>query len=417
MAVLRRAGRIIGFTDDDRGLQLLDEAVGLLERLPPSREAVDVLLERIAHLTLFGRFDEVHADLSRAQAVLAELDDGPRRRRVVMWDAWHAMAAGDHRRARDLTGEARTIAMPEADPLADAEVAVNVTDILLKGAASTDAVLEAAIPALEQGARWHLQDHPLFTLLRSNVVYALLGAGHVERAAEVVGADDPSTFARVGPLHSTTLAAVLMRRGDVDGARARCVMADAGDFRRDANWMENVPYRVEIELWTGQVDAAIDLLDEALDLTLPTDNSRAAAPTLAMAARAHAERLTRHQAERRERDATAAGLRARVRAAAVDPLGPAAQGVHVPTWARQWEAELHRIELTDNVEEWVTCARAWDAFPRPHDAAYCRWRAAQSALRDGQGTVAARLLKKAATDAREHVPLNEAIAATRAAAR
>ena len=54
--------------------------------------------------------------------------------------------------------------------------------------------------------------------------------------------------------------------------------------------------------------------------------------------------------------------------------------------------------------------------PRPHEAAYCRWRAAQAALRDGQGTVAARLLKRAAADAREHVPLSQAIAATRAGA-
>ena len=39
-------------------------------------------------------------------------------------------------------------------------------------------------------------------------------------------------------------------------------------------------------------------------------------------------------------------------------------------------------------------------------------RAARVALAQGQGTVAARVLKRAARDAREHVPLSAAIAAT-----
>ena len=60
----------------------------------------------------------------------------------------------------------------------------------------------------------------------------------------------------------------------------------------------------------------------------------------------------------------------------------------------------------------MEAASLWDWLTRPHDAAYCRWRAAQCALRDGQGTIAVRLLKRAAADAHEHVPLSRAIAAT-----
>ena len=52
--------------------------------------------------------------------------------------------------------------------------------------------------------------------------------------------------------------------------------------------------------------------------------------------------------------------------------------------------------------------RCW----RPHDAAYCRWRGAEVALATGQATVAGRLLRRATTDAREHVPLTRAIGAT-----
>ena len=78
----------------------------------------------------------------------------------------------------------------------------------------------------------------------------------------------------------------------------------------------------------------------------------------------------------------------------------------------QWDAEKQRLLGRDTVEAWVEAAATWDALDRPHDAAYCRWRAAQAALRDGHGTVAARFLKKAATGAREHVPLTQAIAET-----
>ena len=81
-----------------------------------------------------------------------------------------------------------------------------------------------------------------------------------------------------------------------------------------------------------------------------------------------------------------------------------------------WDAELARTGQTDTADQWARAATAWDGLRSPHESAYCRWRAAQCALRDGQGTVAARLLKKAARDAREHVPLSEAIAATRAGA-
>jgi hypothetical protein len=76
-----------------------------------------------------------------------------------------------------------------------------------------------------------------------------------------------------------------------------------------------------------------------------------------------------------------------------------------------------RVERADTPEIWATAAGEWEKITRPHDAAYCRWRAAQAALRDGQATLAIRMLKRAAADAREHVPLQRAIAATAASRR
>ena len=99
-----------------------------------------------------------------------------------------------------------------------------------------------------------------------------------------------------------------------------------------------------------------------------------------------------------------------------DPFAAPAVRADLAT-APQWAAELARVRGEDTVDGWLAAVGSWDHVARPHDAAYCRWRAAQVALREGQGTVAARLLKKAALDAREHVPLSQAIAATAAGAR
>jgi hypothetical protein len=133
-------------------------------------------------------------------------------------------------------------------------------------------------------------------------------------------------------------------------------------------------------------------------------------------ARANADALAAAQAPPTVRRSTARALRGLVAGAHVDPFGPGTGDVATPARARLWAAELARLEGRATAEEWERTAEEWDALHRPHDAAYARWRAAQCALRDGRGTVATRLLRRAATDAREHVPLWESAAATAATA-
>ena len=99
------------------------------------------------------------------------------------------------------------------------------------------------------------------------------------------------------------------------------------------------------------------------------------------------------------------------RCARLDPLDPQRSSAGVAAGVT-WEAELVRARGTDTVDQWSRAAVAWGHLGRPHAAAYCRWRAAQVALREGRGAVAERLLRRAAADAREHVPLTRAIAAS-----
>ncbi len=61
---------------------------------------------------------------------------------------------------------------------------------------------------------------------------------------------------------------------------------------------------------------------------------------------------------------------------------------------------------------WAAAVKEWDKIGRPFEASYARWRGAQAALATGQGTLAIRLLQRAGKDARDHLPLAEAIRAT-----
>ena len=173
-----------------------------------------------------------------------------------------------------------------------------------------------------------------------------------------------------------------------------------------------MPWHAEVELWAGRFEPALQVLDQALEVTLPTQALMTAA-LVRLHARAHADRLEAAHAPASERLLLVEQLQAMVAGARADPFGVADCDVSVPASCKSWRAELSRIEGAETVDGWVSAAAEWDRIRRPHDSAYCRWRAAQVALQQGQGTIAARLLKRAATDAVTHVPLHEAIHTSR----
>ena len=408
--VLERAGNIYCYADDlDTGLTYLDEAADIVDRMPPSVELVDVLTTRIGNRVVAGRYDGISDNLRRASELLDGQDDGPRRRRVLMWTAFMAMVDGDNGRALELIQAIDDVVCPEPDPISDLVVAVNATAILLDTAATPLDVAKAAAGPLAQAAAWRLEHHQWATLLRANVAEAHLRRGDVRGASEVLQPDIQGTPTRVTAGSHLTFAAAEVRRGLVVEALDRCRVAEAQFGNRDANWAETVPCHAEVELWAGHADASASRLEEALAITLPTDSWRAAAPALALCARAHADLLDQRGSSTEDRRDTIRRLERIAGQARSDPFGPRATGAHVPAWALTWQAELTRVEQVDGLTAWTAAASAWTRLDRPHDAAYCHWRAAQAARQGGQGTTAARLLRRAATKARDHVPLLRAI--------
>jgi hypothetical protein len=120
-------------------------------------------------------------------------------------------------------------------------------------------------------------------------------------------------------------------------------------------------------------------------------------------------------AELAEGRETGLGVLARLtelRERGTDPLGPDQAYADRAALAASWTAEALRLEGRASVQAWLAAATHWHRGRRPHETAYCRWRAAEVASRGGELGVATRLLRAARRDAREHVPLLRAIDAT-----
>jgi hypothetical protein len=243
-------------------------------------------------------------------------------------------------------------------------------------------------------------------LVRFNVASSLLRGGRVTEAEDVVGTRLGVRFdADHWPLHIAR-AVIDVRRGLHQAARDRVDEIWAEPSTSARKDLEFLVWAADVAFWAGGSVPTLDHLVTPLDEVADTAPLRLFAPTLVAAARAAAELGARAASEPLQNLATRCGLLApehrddRDLAAHRDALA----------------AEQARLDGTHRLDQWAALAARWDDLGRRHDAAYCRWRAAQRALRDSQGTVAAKLLRKAAADTREHVPLSEAIAAIRSGA-
>jgi tetratricopeptide (TPR) repeat protein len=416
VTVLRRAAELL--IDDgrsDAGRACLDEALALAES-QETPEVLATLAARIDLLTLEGEFAEARADARRVLEMVQQWGDPAQQRRMMCSLGWLTMETDGHQAALDVLARARAVEVDEPDPMTEMMLAANTTDVLLRAASPAAEVAAAARDALARAPGWNLQGSFVDVIVRSNVAWAHLRAGDLRPARALLEPVTRTPPTSITAIAHAGLSAVELREGDVPGALRRSRAADAQVRNRGQLWFEAVPLLAETELWAGETDRAVRLLDAVLVDGLRGPACIMAAPHLVLLARAHGDRWQEHD-DAAEQRRTVVLLRAQVAAAHPAPFGATRIDVVVPVLHVQWEAELARIQRSDAPGPWARAAEGWDEHGQPHEAAYCRWRAAQCALRAGQGTLAARLLRKAAADAREHVPLAQAIALTAAGAR
>jgi tetratricopeptide (TPR) repeat protein len=398
-----------GSADDH--LALADEALALLETQPPSADLEELLVHRIWFFMQRGRIKDAQADLRRGLELRDAIGDERSRRRWTPVSIAVTMRSGDLDGAVAMTREALRTQWAETDPMADMQLAVTATDIM-----GYTAILATEVQELVGDTLRAIDEHDLTLTNTSLLIHGYLARAYLHQGDVAAARTLLEPVTRFPPDPNTAavhymLSAVELREGNLQGAVERCVAASAEVRPGGQNSVALVPWQAELELWSRRPEQASWVLDRALEDALPTDMLMIA-DLLRWHARAHADRLEMSHATAGERHRLVQQLEAMVAGARSSPFASHDREVSVPACAATWRAELARTAATESVDVWVSAATEWDRIARPHDTAYCLWRAARLAFQHGQGTVAARLLKRAAPKAVTHVPLKQAIAST-----
>lgn len=413
-ALLQRAGdyrAVLG--DTEGGRSLLDAAISRYEAMPPTLEYVKALYRMDDVLRTQGLYAEAAETARRSVEVAAGVGDEVMYRRTLALLAWHDAAAGRYDAALAGIKAAAAVQLDRPDPRGEINLAMDHTDILLMSGASPEEVAAAGARGIEAAAQWDLDNFALM-FVRCNMAIAWNRVGDRTRAGALL---DPLTG---GPPELSSWP-IHAERGVLDLLRGR--LDDAASRLRAVEMLAiaSVPLRVElaesiaeVELWRGTPEQAWETLVRIIDVAAGTDAATLLGPCLVLAARAAADLVEGAPV----RGARARDLHARVATLrpGTEPLAPDVSRLARAARSATWDAETGRLLGEESVETWASAAHEWDECGRPHAAGYCRWRAAQVARRSGQGTLATRLLRRAALDAKGHEPLLRAIGSSMASA-
>ena len=405
--LLRRAAAYRGEREGVAvGMALIDEALETYETLAPSVGLLHALNQKRLLLSSLGRFRDAH-DLIRSAAALASQIGDPRMERHHLATlAWHEAVGGNLPAAVEMLERGRGL-VGDSDPIGDIRQAVMATDLLMVCGAALEEIEAAGRQGLLTAQQWGI-DSEAVLMVRQNLAVARIRSGRVRSADELVaiGSQEPVDLDR-WPLHMVG-ATIEALRGQLDRAveRIDTLTRENPDDNTD---LEGLCAAADIHFWHGTPDETLSRLLQVLELVVDLAPVRVVCTGLVAAARAAGEVASRNGGPS-EHLTTLRDLHLRGGLGS----GSALSDLHLRAHAFAGAAELARCDGSETVDGWVRAAAEWERLARPHDAAYCRWRGAQVALRSGQATLAARLLKRATAQAREHVPLSAAIASTEA---
>ena len=406
--VLLRAAafRPLEIGDPQVGLDFIDRALRIYKQEPASTGQVSALERKAILLEASGLYAEARTATDRAMGLAVELGAAIASIRLLGRRSWYEAVVGSVSTALTDIQRATVLAAQHEDPIGDIWLADVHTEILVRHGAAAAIVIEAGRPGINAARASGIENFSYLSLLAS-VATALMRAGSVDDAAELI---DPVTEGPFDPdfgiLHLVRAGLDLIR-GDLAGAAAHGSPAfDLPTYAVD-NRVVVASTAAELDLWAGRPATALDRLLPDTRAACATEAAALAAGALNLIARAEADTALpgRPRSEARRR---LAALRKQARTDPFDStkwLQSRAQGA-------TWDAEMSRLATPPAIEPWAAAAAEWDALHRPFDGAYCRLRAAQAALTLSQGSIALRLLARAARDARGHLPLSTRIART-----
>jgi hypothetical protein len=385
-------------------LEYAARAVALLEVAPPGRSLLRALTEHACCLFWAGRVTEALEVDRRLVATCRSIGDGAELRRALVTHAGHLSALGWSADIRALLDEAHGIHTSRPDPDGEVFIGVLETDLVLRFGGGLAALIAAGQDGLAAAEKWRLDTYRAFGL-RYNVALGLLRAGRVAEAAQLVDAHtEQASYVDAWTLQAVRVALDTVR-GRLDEAAKR-LEALLSVARVVSEEREMVALVTACELWSDRPDLALERLSRSLENAVGSFDRIFTGECQMLAVRAAADVADTGGAPRPElRRRVAQLLRGE------DPTEMECEAQHAYRAGRA--AELSRLAADPRPDLWVAAAKEWDAIGRPFESAYARWRGAQAALTSGHGTLANRLLQRAATDARDHLPLTAAIHATR----
>ena len=381
--LLRRAAEYRGEREGLAiGLELVEQALEIYRRLPLGSGVLRAMNLKRQQLNNVGRFDEA-GDLARSALDTAMLIGDRRAERHQLNSlAWYVGVDGRVSDARALLARGRALFDEGADPLGDLREAVITSDLLLVCGHDLAEIEEASSVGLEAAKQWGM-DNVLAMMLHGNIATAQIRAGHVSRGAALVTVHPAAPWdAEHWPLHSVRIRVEALS-GELDAAVQRIEMTWDEVVAEGEIELEVLCVAADVYFWHGSGDVALDRLVHALTAVVDSAPVRIVCPAVLALARAAAERTGQSASASALHLEAWRDLCARVRLDSTAHAGDEYVAAH----ALASVAEFARADGTATTDHWARAAAAWDSLARPHDAAYCRWRAAQvrAAGRTGHG--------------------------------
>jgi DNA-binding CsgD family transcriptional regulator len=396
-------------------LPLLEDALQLYERAPPSADHAMARLDHADVLLHFARGwnqPGVPALLNRALEIAEAAGAAAVIPRILAFSAEDAFVRGRIEDGSAFHERGWALARASQDIPALLWLAVSESSVQLKLAAFRRTA-EVAVRGLGHARQAGLEASFSATVLAYNASEALLAQGRTGEAAALI---DPLTAGPPDRLHRLVheaRAQIDLLRGDIDAATERrqlidALFADAGNVEFTC---ESAPRAVELALWAGRPGDALAAARRVLPLFKTPDMTLVCGRLLAAAMRACADLAEQARARRDDSAAeTAAGaaddLASWARQAAGPPFTDHPFVATISAERATWDAERTRLAGARDPQAWRGAAKAWQDLGCPHRAGYAWWRQAQAHLDAGQpSAVAAAALRAAAAAADGHAPL------------
>ena len=396
------------------GLPLMQQALRLFERTPPSYDHAHALLDYAAFFVqyveerLAANVDVLNRALQIAEAAGATALIP----RTVSTIAYQAFMRGQVEEGFAALERGRAGPRESCDSAALVWLAGNESDALLK-LARYERAAEVGSRGFEAARQAGLQAWNVAGFLAVNAAEALLALGRTQQAAALIGPLTAGPGDRIHWIVQVVRAEIDLLGGEA-GAAARWwqqiyalpAVTNRVDFAYEA-----APQAAEASLWAGRPGDALAETRRALALFKVPDLTIMSGRLLTAGMRACADLAGRARARRDPQAARDALTAADSLATWVGQMGGAPFADHSfvaanPAQRATWDAERTRLAGPSDPDAWGAAAQAWQDLSCPHRAGYAWWRQAEALLEAGQpAATAVRPLRAAAGAADGHVPL------------